>query len=412
MESLQNMEYQTHKLSNGLRIIHKYDQGAVAYCGMVINTGSRDETDQEQGLAHFVEHMLFKGTSRRRSGHIINRLENVGGELNAFTSKEETVVYAAVLREHLEKAVDLIGDIVFNSTFPEKELEKERVIILDEIQSYLDSPSEQIYDDFEEILFDHHPIGHNILGRPDLLEHYHASDLRAFVDRQYRPENMVFFVLGEIDMKKVIRMAERYFVCRGNNSTPLQRTAPEAYPVGRQQTAKDTFQVHFMLGGRAYDLQHPDRMGMYLLNNILGGPGMNSLLNLSLREKNGLVYTVESSYQPMSDTGMWSVYFGCDASNFARCERLVRLELKKLREQLIPEKQLKKYQYQLLGQMAISSEQKENLAISLGKSLLRFDKVDPMETVRAHIMELTAEKLRDIANELFVEEKISTLKYC
>ena len=303
----QLMIYQTHTLSNGIRIIHKPDMSAVAYCGIVINTGSRDEADDEQGMAHFLEHMLFKGTEKRRSGHIINRLEHVGGELNAYTSKEETVVYAGVLKEYFERAMELISDIVLHSNFPQKEIDKEVVIILDEIQSYNDSPSELIYDDFEELLFDNHPIGHNILGKSELLEKYSTEDAFRFVKKHYRPEEIVFFALGDLNFKQLIRWAEKYMHTECAENKVSERISPTSYKPIKKEINKNTHQVHFMMGNRAYDLYHPDRMGMYLLNNILGGPGMNSLLNLSLREKNGLVYNVESSYQPFTDTGMWSV---------------------------------------------------------------------------------------------------------
>lgn len=405
------MEYQTFTLPNGIRLLHKPDDSPVCHCGMVINTGSRDENESEQGLAHFVEHLLFKGTNRRTSHQIINKLEDVGGELNAFTSKEETVVYAAVLCEHLEKAVDLIGNIVLNSTFPLKEIEKERVIILDEIQSYNDSPSELIYDDFEELLFDHHPIGHNILGQPDLLEKYRRDDLSAFFSRNYLPEEMVFYVIGKVDDKKLIKWAEKYFLPDKNTPAPQSRIKPLAAPASSRVIKKDTFQVHYTLGNRAYDLHHPDRIGMYLLNNILGGPGMNSLLNLSLREKHGLVYTVDSAYQPLTDTGVWMVYFGCDEKNFRKCNKLVRNELNKLMNDRMSENTLKKYKYQLLGQMAISSENKENLGVSMGKSLLRYGKVDTLQVLRESILSVSAEKLREIACEIFDEAAISTLKY-
>lgn len=404
------MGYQIYTLSNGLRLIHKPDTMAVTYCGMVINAGSRDETETEQGMAHFVEHLLFKGTGKRRSGHIINRLENVGGELNAYTSKEETVVYAAVLNEHLDKAMDLIGDIVFHSTFPQKEIDKERIIIIDEIQSYNDSPSELIYDDFEEILFDY-PIGHNILGKAEQLEQYKSGDTKRFVDQFYLPGEMVFFVLGNIKEAKLLRWAEKFLINGSNRESKQSRVSPALYKPEHRSYKKDTFQVHYMLGNRCFDMHHADRIGMYLLNNILGGPGMNSLLNLSLREKNGLVYNVDSVYQPMTDTGMWTVYFGCDAYNFKKCERLVRQELRKLREDKISESQLKKYKLQLLGQMAISMEQKENHAIGLGKSLLRYGKVDEMEVIREHIMAVSSEQLQDIARQVFDESQLSTLKY-
>jgi len=355
--------------------------------------------------------MLFKGTDKRRSGHIINRLENVGGELNAYTSKEETVVYAIVLKEYFERAIELVSDIVLHSTFPQKEIDKEVVIIVDEIQSYNDSPSELIFDDFEELLFANHPIGHNILGKSELLEKYSTVDAVRFVQKHYRPEEMVFFVLGDLDFNQVVRWAEKYLKTESSDVRNSERNSPTSYQPAKKEIIKNTHQVHFMLGTRAYDLYHPNRMGMYLLNNILGGPGMNSLLNLSLREKHGLVYNVESNYQPFTDTGMWSVYFGCDSENAARCEQLVYAELQKLREQPLSENALKKYKLQLMGQMAISSENKENLSMSLGKSFLRYGKIDDLEVVKQRIEEITAEKLQEIANEIFNPEQLSVLKY-
>lgn len=405
------MTYQTHTLPNGIRLIHKPDNSEVTYCGLAINAGSRDESEQELGMAHFVEHMLFKGTTKRRSGHIINRLEHVGGELNAFTSKEETVVYAAVLNAHFERAMELISDIVLHSTFPQKEIEKEVVIILDEIQSYNDSPSELIYDDFEELLFAHHPIGHNILGKSELLEKYTTADAVNFIQKQYQPNEMVFFSTGNQNFKQLVRWAEKYLQTDKADNPTTNRVAPDSYVPVRCEISKNTHQVHFMAGNRAYDLYHPNRLGMYLLNNILGGPGMNSLLNLSLREKHGLVYNVDSSYQPFTDTGMWCVYFGCDTENASRCEQLVYAELQKLREQPLKESALKKYKLQLMGQMAIANEQKENLALSLGKSFMRYGKIDDLETIHQKIEAITAEKLQEIANEIFNPEKMSVLKY-
>jgi len=387
------------------------DQSAVTYCGIVINTGSRDEAEEEQGMAHFIEHMLFKGTEKRRSGHIINRLENVGGELNAYTSKEETVVYATVLKEYFERGMELVSDIVLHSTFPQKEIDKEVVIILDEIQSYNDNPSELIFDDFEELIFDNHAIGHNILGKTELLEKYSTDDAIRFIKKQYRPEEMVFFVLGDLDFKQLVRWAEKYLHTEITEPTHSKRYTPTSYKPINKEINKNTHQVHFMLGNRSYDLYHPDRMGMYLLNNILGGPGMNSLLNLSLREKHGLVYNVESNYQPFIDTGMWSVYFGCDSENAVRCEQLVHNELQKLREQQLSENALKKYKLQLMGQMAISIEHKENLALSLGKSFLRYGKIEDIEVVKQKIEAVTAEQLQKIAIEIFNPEQLSVLKY-
>jgi predicted Zn-dependent peptidase len=403
--------YFSYQLPNGFQLIFKPDTCAVTYCGIAINTGSRDEIESEQGMAHFIEHMLFKGTEKRRSAHIINRLENVGGELNAFTSKEETVVYAAVLNEYSERAIELIADITLHSTFPQKEIDKEVVIILDEIQSYNDSPSELIYDDFEEMLFDGHSLAHNILGKPDVLENLTTAKAFDFVKRQYQPNQMVLFVTGQLSFAQVKRWAEKYLQSLLPTQEPLPRTALAAYVPTHKVVEKSTHQIHFMLGNRAYNMYHPNRMGLYLLNNILGGPGMNSLLNLSLREKHGLVYNVESSFQPFTDTGMWTIYFGCDPDNAERCQELVYAELKKLRDQPIAEAALKKYKLQLMGQMAISSENKESLALSIGKSFLRYGKVDELDTIRQRIEAITAKQLHEIALEIFDTTQFSTLIY-
>ncbi len=405
------MDFKIYQLPNGLRLIHKQEDTPVCYCGMVVNAGSRDELTHEHGLAHLVEHLMFKGTLKRRSRHIINCLENVGGELNAFTSKEETVVYAIVLNEHLEKAVDLIGDILFNSVMPDKEIEKEKIVILDEIQSYNDSPSELIYDDFEELLFHEHPLGHNILGDEALLNSFSQNELKRFTQRLYSPENMVFYVVGKADEKKLLRWAEKYFVSHNAIVSKSAREAPASYTPTRKKIQKNTFQVHQMMGNLAYNLNNPDRLSMYLLNNILGGPGMNSLLNLTLREKHGLVYTVDSVYQPFTDTGAWMIYYGCDEKNLPKCERLVKNVLNRLGNEKIAEKQVNKYKLQLLGQMAIASENRESLGVSMGKSLLRYGKVDSLQSVRGMIMEISAEKLREVAAEVFNEQQISSLTY-
>lgn len=406
------MDYQTYTLPNGLKLIHKPENTSVAYCGMIVNAGSRDEAAKEEGMAHFVEHMLFKGTTKRRSGHIINRLENVGGELNAFTSKEETVVYSVVLKEYLERAIELLADITLHSVFPQKEIKKEVEVILDEIDSYRDSPSELIYDDFEELLFTNHALGHHILGIPALLEKFTTKDAVHFVRRLYTPERMVFFVAGDVSFKKIVRWAEKYF-CFEPAATELSkpRVAPEQYRPTEKTIIKNTHQTHVAIGNRAYDLYHPNRMGLYLLNNILGGPGMSSLLNLSLREKHGLVYNVESSYQPFSDSGLWCVYFASDPENSAKCEQLIYKELQKLRREKLPEAFLKKYKLQLMGQMAIASENKENMALSLGKSYMRYGKVDDYETIKQKIDSITSTQLFKIANEIFVPEQLTVLKY-
>lgn len=405
------MNYQTYTLPNGLTLIHKPDKRAVAYCGLVINAGSRDELEDEYGMAHFVEHMLFKGTQKRRSAHIITRLENVGGDLNAFTSKEETVVYATVLTEYIERAIELIADISLHSTFPQKEIDKEVEVILDEIDSYNDSPSELIYDDFEDLLFENHALGHLILGVPELLKKYTTADFNRFISRLYRPEQMVFFLSGDVPFKTLIRWAEKYFIYNCGFTEAVPRINPVQYTPATKVIGKNTHQVHVVIGNRAYDMHDKDRMAMYFLNNILGGPGMSSLLNLSLREKYGLVYNVESTYQAFSDSGEWCVYFACDTDSAKKCESLVYKELEKLRENKLSDSALKKYKLQLYGQLAISSENKENMALSMGKSYLRYGKVDSIEEIRNKIDQINASDLQRVANEIFVPEQLTVLKY-
>ena len=405
------MDYQSYTFPNGFRIVCKPEKTSIAYCGVVVNAGSRDEFKNEFGMAHFVEHMLFKGTKKRRSSHIINRLENVGGDLNAFTSKEETVVHSAILKEYLERAIELIADITLHSTFPQKEMDKEKEVILDEIDSYNDSPSELIYDDFEDLLFQNHELGHHILGEPELLKNYKTNNTIKFTQRLYQPENMLLFVLGDVSFKTVLKWVEKYF--QFDNKSPYinNRTTPAGYSPVRKTIERNTHQVHVAIGNRAYDMHHPDRLGMYFLNNILGGPGMSSLLNLSLREKYGLVYNVDSTYQSFSDSGEWCVYFACDKNDEKKCEQLVYRELNKLRTKKLSDAALKKYKLQLSGQLAISWESKENTAISLGKSFMRYGKADDLSTVRRKIEAITAADLLRISNEIFIPEQFTVLKY-
>jgi len=405
------MLYESHLLPNGIRLVHKPDDSPVAYCGMAINTGSRDEAENEQGMAHFIEHMLFKGTKKRKAWHILNSLENVGGELNAYTSKEETFVYTTVLTEDFERAMELTADIVFNATFPKNEIEKEIDIILDEIQSYKDNPSELIYDEFEELVFANCPIGRNILGEPNLLKNYNKEDADRFIAKNYHSDEMVFFSLGNINFKKIVRWAEKYLACYPASLRPTKRIIPSAYIPKHITSQKDTHQIHVMLGNRAYSLHHPDRLGLYMLNNIVGGPGMNSLLNLSLRERNGLVYSVESGFTAFSDTGILTIYLGSDPKNKEQCLRLVNKELRKLREEKISDIRFAKYKKQLIGQVTISSQNKENLALSMGKSFMHFNRIESIEEIKKRLDEITPKKLQDIANEIFEEKSLTSLIY-
>ena len=362
-------------------------------------------------MAHFIEHMLFKGTNKRRSAQIINRLEDVGGELNAYTSKEETVVYAGFLNQYAERTIELIADLIQHSTFPQSEMDKEITVILDEIQSYNDSPGDLIYDDFEEMLFHSHPMAHSVLGLKENLELFTSQKAREFYHNFYQPENMVFFFTGNVDFKKIVKWVGKHFDFQPNGFNKQVRVMPAAAIPERKNLKRDTFQTHCLMGSRTFDIYHKERMTLYLVNNILGGPGMNSRLNLSLREKNGLVYSVDSTVQTFTDCGWWGVYFGTDPENADKCERLVQKELMKLCDKKISEAKLKKYKLQLMGQLAISSENKENVALSLGKSYLRYGKYDSNEQVQEKIDAITAEQLMQIAREVFDVNKLSVLRY-
>ncbi len=405
------MEFNTHTLNNGIRIIHKPEKGEVGYCGMIINAGSRDENEQEHGMAHFIEHVIFKGTKKRRAFHVLSRLEDVGGELNAYTTKEETCIYATFLKDDYERSLELISDITFHSVFPEKELIKEKEVIFDEINSYKDSPSELIYDDFEELLYPNHPIGRNILGTPETIKSFTREHIFNFIEKNYHTDQMVFCSVGQMEFKKVIRLAEKYLGDIPENRRINKRKAIPKHTPKIITCQKDTYQSHVLLGNCVYDYNHPHRLGLHLLNNIIGGPGMNSRLNMALREKKGIAYNIESSYAPLYGTGVFSIYFGTDKKNVEKSIKIVFNELNKFRTKKLGSLQLHKAQKQLKGQIAIASENKENLMLNLGKSYLLYNKVDSLEYIYKKIDELSAENLLDIANECFNPDDFSQLIY-
>lgn len=405
------MQSNEHILPNGLRIIHKPTLSKVAYCGFAIDAGTRDEEENEQGMAHFVEHLIFKGTEKRKAWHILNRMENVGGDLNAYTNKEETVVYSAFLTEHLERAMELLGDIVFHSTFPQHEIEKETEVIIDEIQSYEDTPSELIFDDFEDLIFRNHPLGRNILGKPDLLRGFRSEDVLSFTRRYYQPGNMVFFVQGQYDFKKVVRLATKYFSDVPAVDVVSRRVPPSLYVPEQLTIAKDTHQAHVMIGSRGYHAFDDKRTALYLLNNILGGPGMNSRLNVALRERRGLVYTVESNLTSYTDTGAFCIYFGTDLEDMDTCLRLTYKELKRMRDNKMSPSQLAAAKKQLIGQIGVASDNFENNALGMAKTYLHYHKYESSESVFQRIEALTAEQLLEVANEMFAEPYLSTLVY-
>lgn len=427
------MNYNTHTLANGLRIIHLPSAQPVVYCGYAVGAGTRDEElGREEGMAHFCEHITFKGTERRSSMQILGHLESVGGDLNAFTNKEETVYHAAVLKENIDRAVDLLTDIVFHSTYPQAEIDKEVEVIVDEIESYNDSPAELVYDLFENAVFGGHPLGHNILGTAEKLRRYTTADALRFTRRYYRPENSVFFAYGDVDFQKLVRLLERANAadaaaesvaavslppqqsaisdnscCGGGKDTAAALLPP--YVAQQIEHHMDTHLAHVMLGTRAYDVHDERRIALYLLNNILGGPGMTARLNVSLRERNALVYTVESMAQSYSDTGLWAVYFGCDPKNVKRCLRLIRRELDKVMQRPLSDAQLRAAKRQIRGQIGIACDSRESFALDFAKSYLHYGWRKDVTALCERIDALTAADLQRVAQDLFAEERLTTL---
>ena len=455
------MKYNTYTLDNGLRIIHLPSDSKVVYCGYQINAGTRNEEPGEEGLAHFCEHVTFKGTERRKAWHILNCLESVGGDLNAYTNKEGTVYYSAILKEHIARAVDLLSDIVFHSVYPQAEIDKEVEVICDEIESYNDSPAELIYDEFENILFKGSPLGHNILGTAEQVRAFKTEDALRFTQKLYRPDNAIFFAYGDIDFKKLVKLIQkalgecpkgRELACSADcksaetpteeriaEETPTDERIAEETPTGETPTEemeagdanhkvqsskfnvqskvtgqtivmqKNTHQAHVMIGTRAYDVNDDRRMPLYLLNNMLGGPGMNAKLNLALREHNGLVYTVESTMVAYGDTGIWSIYFGCDEHDVKRCLRLVRKELDKFMLKPLSEAQLKAAKKQIKGQIGVACDNRENFALDFGKSFLHYGWEKNVDRLYEQVDEITAEQIQAVAQELFDKDRLTTL---
>ncbi len=400
-----------HTLSNGIRLAHHRTNGMIAHCGLIINTGSRNETDTEHGMSHFIEHMLFKGTKKHKSFYILTRLDELGGELNAYTTKEETAVHASVLKEDFEKAAEMISDIAFNSVFPENEIEKEKDVIIEEINSYLDDPAELIFDDFEELVFPGQPLGRNVLGSPETVKSFKRRDLEKFISRNYNTQKMVFCSVGDLPDDKVLKLFIKYF---GSLSARNEKSGPGRIPRYNPSLLtklKKTNQNHCIIGNIAYPVRDKKRLGMSLLNNILGGQGMNSRLNLSLREKRGLAYNVESGYNAYRDTGVFTIYFGTDSQNLEKSISITYEELDKLRSTRLGSIQLSKAKNQVKGYLARGYEHHENLMLSMGKNLLVTDKIDSLEEICNKIEMITSSQLLDIANEIFEPARLSTLIY-
>jgi predicted Zn-dependent peptidase len=391
--------------------VHKSVNSPVSHIGLFINTGSRDELPGEHGLAHLIEHMLFKGTSHRKAYYILSRMEDVGGELNAYTTKEETCIHGTFFNQHYKRALELISDIAFNSSFPDAELQKEKEIILDEINSYKDSPSELIFDEFEELLYDGNPIARNILGNEEQLKEYRTGHIRGFIDRNYATDQMVVSSVGSIELKKLVRLFEQYFDTPALKKSSGRMPVTYRYTPARSQVDKNTFQAHCVIGNIAYPFDHQNRLALYLLNNYLGGPGMNSRLNMSLRERKGYAYSVDSQYTAYSDTGNITIYFGTDKTLVDKCIALVLKELQKLRASPLSHLTLQKAKRQVHGHIAISSENNENHMLSMGKSLMIFNKIETLEEIGRRVEALTAGDLLEVANEVLDTAKLSYLIY-
>ena len=416
--------YNIATLPSGLRIIHLTSPSPVVYCGIAIAAGARHEEAGEEGVAHFCEHMSFKGTRRRSSIQILNCLESVGGDLNAFTNKEDTTFYGAIQKEHFSRAVDLLTDIVFCSQYPQHEVEHEVDVICDEIESYNDSPAELIYDVFENQLFKDHPLGHNILGTREQVQQFTPQHAFRFTSRYYRPDNAIFFVYGDISFSRLVKSLEG----RGEKGEVREYSNPQNLPQQdisltshfsnlksqtsnlKPQTSNTTHhQAHVMLGCQSFSYDDPRRMPLFLLNNILGGPGMNAHLNLKLREQHGLVYTVESSMASYSDTGVWSVYFGCDHHDVKRCIRLVNGELDRMMQAPLSDRQLAAAKRQLKGQLTIAADNREQFALDMAKHFLHYGKERSLDQLTAQIDAITAPQLQDVAQQLFAPEHMQQL---
>jgi len=409
---MQEEHFERWTLPNGIRCIHKEVNSPVAHLGFFVNMGSRDELPNEQGLAHFIEHVIFKGTAKRKAYHVLSRMEDIGGELNAYTTKEETVVHATFLSEHYARAIELFNDIVFHSTFPFKELEKEKSVIVDEINSYLDSPSEMIFDEFDELVFANDPLGRGTLGTPESVYSFDEKSVRQFLKRGYRTDQMVIASVGKVNLNKLKKMIDQNFSEElGSNDLVTERSSFSGYKPARLEEKKSNYQTHLMMGNVAYASDHEDRIGMFLLSNILGGPGMNARLHMSLRERHGYTYNVETNYSTYSDTGLFSIYLGMDEKYLKKCIDLTHKELRLLREKGLGTLQLHKAKQQLLGQVAIGQENNQSQMLGIGKSILAFDEVRTWKEIAVKIEELTSSQLLKIANEVLNEKDFSYLIY-
>lgn len=406
-----NSSYNYHILPNGIRLIHRQKAGQIAHLALMVNTGSRDELSHEHGLAHLIEHMIFKGTKKRKAYHVLSRLENVGGELNAYTTKEETCIHASFLNEYIGRSMELLADITFQASFPANELEKEKEVVLDEINAYRDNPSEEIFDEFEDQLFNGHPIGHPILGTEKTVKSFSRSDLFRFIQKNYATNQIVVALVGDIPFDSFLQKSAEYFgkiEARYRQAKPLISKQKKSSFV---QKEKNSYLTHCILGNSSFDRKHPNKHSMLLLNNILGGPGLNSRLNLNIREKYGFAYNIESHYSAYSDTGVFMVYLGIDPRSAEKAMKLVYKELTKLKTQKLGSLQLQRAQQQLIGQLAIGFESGLSETLSIARSHLLFDRIDDMDQIAQKILNIDASKILAVAQEVFNFDNFNTLIY-
>ncbi|WP_316790128.1 pitrilysin family protein [Pedobacter frigoris] len=405
------MEYNVHTLSNGIRLLHVPSASAISHACIIVNSGSRDEKEDQAGLAHFIEHLIFKRTEKRNTNQILNRLESVGADLNAYTTKEYTCIHASFLNPYLDRTLELFNDIVFHSIFPEDEMDKEKSVVLDEIASYLDQPEEAIYDDFEDLVFEGHSLGRNILGTTESVPGITKKDIRQFIKDNYHTDRIVIAVLGNYALNKVVKIGTKHYSDIPANLYTPSRIAPEKAPVVIKILNKPIQQAHAVLGMQAYSLHHPYKTGLLLLNNLLGGTGMSSILNLQIREKYGIAYTIESGYSPLSDTGIFTLYFGTDKEKIDKAWSLIFKEFKKIKDHPLTEVQLQKAKNKFIGQIALGEENRIGLIISMAKSLIDYDRIDDLQTVFSKIQQVSTADIANIANEMLDESNLSTLTF-
>ncbi|SMC74070.1 M16 family metallopeptidase [Pedobacter nyackensis] len=405
------MEYNVHTLPNGIRLLHVPSASAISHACIIINSGSRDEKAEQSGLAHFIEHLIFKRTAKRNTNQILNRLESVGADLNAYTTKEYTCIHASFLNPYLDRTLELFNDIVFHSTFPEDEMEKEKSVILDEISSYLDQPEEAICDDFEDLLWAGHPLGRNILGTTESVNKLNKKDILQFIQDNYHTDKIVIAVLGNYSLNKLVKIGSKHYADIPANPYKNTRIVPVKAPVLIQSFQKPIQQSHIMMGTQAYSLHHPYKTGLLLLNNLLGGTGMSSILNLQIREKYGIAYTIETSYSPLSDTGIFTLYFGTDKEKVNKALALILKEFKKVKDKPLTEVQLQKAKNKFIGQIALGEENRIGLIVAMAKSLIDYDNIDSLEIIFKKIQAVSTADMANIANEILDESNLTSLTF-